>query len=128
MRRHGDLDPGRYQSCPNKPDKEEVCGSSPRWPIATGRPLSRRWVRKVPTWIRVALVPDRRGRAVQPNLGDKRPNRALAKRAGHGDAVVPVEHVVGVAASVELDGVHPAAGSDLGGDSLKPRPHMIRSW
>src|SRR6516165_11296220 len=68
-----------------------------------------------------------RGRVVQPNLGDKRPNRALAKRTSHGDAVVPVEHVVGAAASVELDGVHPAAGPDLGGDSLKPRPHVIGS-
>ena len=78
-------------------------------------------------WIRAVLVPDRRGRAVQPNLGDKRPDRALAKRTGHGDAVVPVEHVVGAAASVELDGVHPAAGSDLGCDSLKPRPHVLGS-
>ena len=69
----------------------------------------------------------RRGRVVQPNLGDKRPNRALAKRTSHGDAVAPVEHVVGAAASVELDGVHPAAGSDLGRDSLKPRPHGIGS-
>jgi len=61
-------------------------------------------------WIRAVSVPDRRGRVVQPNLGDKRPNRALAKRTSHGDAVAPVEHVVGAAASVELDGVHPAAG------------------
>jgi hypothetical protein len=51
----------------------------------------------------------------------------VAQRTGHGDAVVPVEHVVGAAALVQLDRVHPAAGSDLGGDSLKPRPHMIRS-
>src|SRR5215472_9027573 len=72
-------------------------------------------------------MPDGRGRVVQPNLGDKRPNRALAKRTSHGDAVAPVEHVVGVTASVELDGVHPAAGSDLDGDSLKPRPHVIGS-
>jgi hypothetical protein len=41
------------------------------------------------------------------NLGDKRPNRALAKRTSHGDAVAPVEHVAGAAAPVELDGVHP---------------------
>ena len=81
----------------------------------------------MPVWIRAVLVPGRRGRVVQPNLGDKRPNRALAKRTSHGDAVVPVKHVVGTAASVELDGVHPAAGSDLGGDSLKPRPHVIGS-
>src|SRR5262249_33120249 len=78
-------------------------------------------------WIRVVLAPDRRGRGVQPDLGDKRAHRALAKRTSHGDAVVPVEHVVGAAASVELDGVHPAAGSDLDGDSLKPRPHVIGS-
>ena len=77
--------------------------------------------------IRTLLVPDRRGRVVQPNLGDKRANRALAKRTSHGDAVVPIEHVVRAAASVELDGVHPAAGSDLGGDSLKPRPRVIGS-
>ena len=96
--------------------------------LSGGRaPLSRRGVRKVPMWIRAVLVPDRRGRPVQPNLGDKRPDRALAKRTGHGDAVVPVEHVVGAAASVELDGVHPAAGSDLGCDSLKPRPHVLGS-
>ena len=81
----------------------------------------------MPMWIRAVLMPDRRGRVVQPNFGDKRPNRALAKRTSHGDAVVPVEHVVGAAASVELDGVHPAAGSDLDGDSLKPRPHVIGS-
>jgi hypothetical protein len=56
-----------------------------------------------------------------------RPDRALAKGTGHGDSVVPVEHVVGAAASVELDGVHPAAGPDLGGDSLKPPSHVIRS-
>jgi hypothetical protein len=64
---------------------------------------------------------------VQPNLGDKRANRVLAKRTGHGDAVAPIKHVVGAAASVELDGVHPAAGSDLDGDSLEPRPHVIGS-
>jgi len=51
----------------------------------------------------------------------------LAKRTGHGDAVVPVEYVIGAAALVELDGVHPVARSDLGGDSLKPRPHVIGS-
>src|SRR5215469_8778220 len=68
-----------------------------------------------------------RGQVVQPNLGDKRRNRALAKRTSHGDAVAPVEHVIGTAASVELDGVHPAAGSDLRGDSLKPRPHAFGS-
>jgi hypothetical protein len=78
-------------------------------------------------WIPAVLVPDRQGRGVQPNLGDKRANRALAKRTSHGDAVAPVEHVVGAVASVELDGVHPAAGSDLDGDSLKPRPHVIGS-
>jgi hypothetical protein len=78
-------------------------------------------------WNRAVLVPDRRGRVVQPNLGDQCANRALAKRTSHGYAVVPVEHVVGAAASVELDGVHPAAGLDLDGDSLKPRPHVIRS-
>jgi len=78
-------------------------------------------------WIRAVLVPDRRRRVVQPNLGDKRANRALTKRTSHGDAVVPVEHVVGAAASVELDGVHPAAGSDLDGDSLKPGPDVIGS-
>ena len=78
-------------------------------------------------WIRVVLAPDRQGRGVQPDLGDKRAHRALAKRTSHGDAVVPVEHIVGAAASVELDGVHPAAGSDLGGDSLKPLPHLIGS-
>ena len=44
-------------------------------------------------WIRAVLVPGRRGRVVQPNLGDKRPNRALAKRTSHGDAVAPVEYV-----------------------------------
>ena len=86
-----------------------------------------RWAWKMPMWIGAALVPDRQGRAVQPNLRDKRPNRALAKRTSHGDAVVPVQHVVGATALVELDGVHPAPGSDLDGDSLKPRPHMIRS-
>ena len=111
---------------PASADKEEVRGSSPRWHIAR-EPLSRQGVKKVLMWIRAVLVPDRRGRAVQPNLGDKRPDRALAKRTGHGDAVVPVEHVVGAAASVELDGVHPAAGSDLGCDSLKPRPRVIGS-
>jgi len=68
-----------------------------------------------------------RGRVGQPDLGDKRPDRALAERPGHGDAVVPVEHVVGAAAPVELDRVHPAAGSDLGGDSLEPCPHVIGS-
>jgi len=78
-------------------------------------------------WVRAVLVPGRRGRAVQPNLGDKRANRALTKRTSHSDAVVPVEHVVGAAASVELDGVHPAAGSDPDSDSLKPRPHVIGS-
>ena len=70
------------------------------WHIARGTPLSGRGVRKVPVWIRAVLVPDRRGWVVQPDLGDKRANRALAKRTGHGDAVVPVEHVVGAAASV----------------------------
>src|SRR5215510_1809756 len=65
-------------------------------------------------WIRVVLAPDRQGRGVQPDLGDKRAHRALAKRTSHGDAVVPVEHIVGAAASVELDGVHPAAGSEVG--------------
>src|SRR5215472_18812080 len=78
-------------------------------------------------WIRAVLVPDGRGRVVQPDLGDKRPHRALAKRTGHGDAVAPIEHVVGAAASVELDGVHPAARPDLDGDSLKPRPHAVGS-
>ena len=68
-----------------------------------------------------------RGRIVQPNLGDKRRNRALAKRTSHGDAVAPVEYVVGAAAPVELDGVHPATGSYLDGDSLEPRPHVIGS-
>ena len=29
-------------------------------------------VRKVPMWIRAVSVPDRRGRVVQPNLGDTR--------------------------------------------------------
>src|SRR5215470_1910960 len=72
-------------------------------------------------------MPDRRCRAVQPDLGDKRPHRTLAQRTGHGDAVVPVQHVVGAAAVVELDGVHAATRSDLGGDSLEPRPHVIRS-
>ena len=96
-------------------------------PLPRGTWLSRRWALKVPMWIRAALAPDRRDRAVQPDLRDKRPNRALAKRTGHGDAVVPVEHVVAAAALVELDRVHPTAGSDLGGDSLKPRPHMILS-
>ena len=43
--------------------------------------------------IRVVLVPDRHGRVGQPDLGDKRPDRALAKRTSHGDAVAPVEYV-----------------------------------
>ena len=51
-------------------------------------------------WIRAVLVPERPGRVVQPNLGDKRRNRALAKRTSHGDAVAPVEYVVGAAAPV----------------------------
>ena len=50
------------------------------------------------TWMRAVLVPDGRGRVVQPNLGDKRADRALTKRTSHGDAVMPVEHVVGAAA------------------------------
>src|SRR5215469_3306106 len=78
-------------------------------------------------WIGAVLVPGGRDRVVQPNLGDKRPNRALAKRTSYGDAVVPVEHVVGGVASVEFDGIHPTAGPDLDGDSLKPRPHVIGS-
>ena len=71
------------------------------------------------------MLPDRRGWAVQPDLGDQCPDRALAEGTGHGDAVVPVEHVVSAAALVQLNRVHPAAGSDLGGHSLKPRPHVI---
>src|SRR5215470_1898042 len=72
----------------------------------------------MPRWIQAVLVPYRRVRVVQPNLGDKRPNRALAKRTSHGDTVTPVEHVVGAAASVELDGVHPAAGKHLVGSTV----------
>jgi hypothetical protein len=97
----------------------------PGAPFARERRLSRRWARKAPTWVRAALLPGRLGRAGQPDLGDQRPDRALAQRTGHGDSVVPVQHVVAAAASVELDRVHPAAGSDLGGDSLEPRPHVI---
>ena len=108
-----------------------VGGRSPfvDWPppIVGGALLSRRWVGNLPSWIPAVPVPNRRRRAGQPDLGDKRPHRALAKRTSHGDAVVPVEHVVGAAALVELDGVHAAAGSDLGSNSLKPRPHVIRS-
>src|SRR5262249_46006814 len=105
----------------------EVRGSSPRWHIARGTPPSSEGSGKCPCGFGRSWCRRGRGRVVQPNLGDKRPNRALAKRTSHGDAVAPVEHVVGAAASVELDGVHPTAGSDLDGDSLKPRPHVIGS-
>ena len=47
----------------------------------------------MPVWIRAVLVPDRRGWVVQPDLGDKRANRALAKRTGHGDAAVSYTHL-----------------------------------
>src|SRR5262249_61984749 len=92
-----------------------------------GPRVSRRRVRKGPMWMGAVMVQAGRGGVVQPNLGDKGATRALAKGTSHGDAVAPVQHVVGAAASVELDGVHPAAGSDLGGDSLKPLPHVIGS-
>src|SRR6266851_1521966 len=45
---------------------------------------------------------------VQTDLGNVRPDRALAERTGYGDAVLPVEHVITATALVELDRLHPA--------------------
>ena len=68
------------------------------------------------------------GRAwlVHVDLGDGRPDRAFAERAGDGDAMVPVEHVVPVAAVVEVDWVHAATTSDVGGYPLKARSRQLR--
>jgi hypothetical protein len=70
-------------------------------------------------------VPGRRDWVVQPDLGDEGANGALTERTGHRDAVMAVEHVARAAALVKLDRLHPAARHDLGGYSLKPRPHAI---
>ena len=67
------------------------------------------------------------GRVVQPNLGDKRRNRALAKRTSHGDAVAPVEYVVGAAAPVTAPtrdrksaGTYHPSGKPKGRPAKKP--------
>jgi len=68
------------------------------------------------------------GRAwlVHADLGDGRPDPALAERAGDGDAMVPVERVVPVAAVVEIDWVHAATTSEVGGYPLKARSRQLR--
>jgi len=68
------------------------------------------------------------GRAwlVHADLGDGRPDPSLAERAGDGDAMVPVEHVVPAAAVVEVDWVHAATTSDVGGYPLKARSRQLR--
>ena len=60
------------------------------------------------------------------DLGHGRPDLALAERAGDGDAVVPVHHVVVAVAVVELDGVHAAAAPDVSVYPLKTLPRQLR--
>jgi hypothetical protein len=67
-----------------------------------------------------------RSRPGPADLGDGRPDRALAERAGDRDAVVPVEHVVVAAAPVQLDRVHATAAADVGGYPLKTFPRQLR--
>jgi hypothetical protein len=43
VHRHDDLGSGRYQCRPNKPDKEEVRGSSPRSPTSKYVIQDRQW-------------------------------------------------------------------------------------
>src|SRR5260370_34673752 len=60
------------------------------------------------------------------DLGDGRPDRALAERPRDGDAVVPIAYVVAVAALIQLDRLDAATASDVGSYSLKARTRQLR--
>ena len=73
----------------------------------------------IPCWL---IADTRHIWLVQADIGDVRQDPALAERPGDSDAVAPVEHVVLAAAPVQVHRVHSAAGPDVGGYPLKPRP------
>jgi hypothetical protein len=61
-----------------------------------------------------------------PDTGDVRQDPTLPKRAGDSDAVMPIQHVVLVAALVKVDRVHAATAIDVGGDPPETRPRQLR--
>src|SRR5262245_4175108 len=62
---------------------------------------------------------------VEAYVGDVSHDPAVAKGAGHRDAVAPVKHVILAAASVQVHRVHSAAGPDAGGNPLKARSRRL---
>src|SRR4029077_6512354 len=67
-----------------------------------------------------------RRRPARADLADDRPDPALPERAGDGDPVVPIFHVVVAAAVVELDGIHAATVPDVGVYPHETFPRQLR--
>ena len=111
---------------------------SPGWPeLTTMAPITGgiRASMTVPCWrCCVSSQQDRRSGLsagiryiwlIQADIGDVRQDLAFAEGAGDSDAVVPVKHVVLATASIEVHGVHSAAGQYAGGYPLKARSRHL---